>query len=96
MAGSREAKNSFSCIFTRSHGGLPSTALKPPVQPVGACRAVRRDLEDLGELEVPVEEPVAGSQIVDGGDSRLVRAVPLARSSSDGLGDARRCRWSWW
>ena len=34
MLSSREAKKSFSWIFTRSHGGFPMTHENPPDQPV--------------------------------------------------------------
>ena len=59
MAGSRWAKNSCSCSLTRSTG-LPSMTENPgpPGRIVGGEVTRGLGLEDLRELQVPVEEPV--------------------------------------
>ena len=68
MSGRDTANHSFSCNFTRSHGGLPSITSKPPFQPVvlvGGALAFLGHGEDFGEGEVPVEELVSVAQALD-------------------------------
>ena len=66
MLSSREAKKSFSWIFTRSHGGFPMTHENPPDQPELRIGTRLRGAENMGKLQIPVEESVVARQTLDG------------------------------
>ena len=96
MDGSTVLKYFLSLKSTLSHGGLPRRQVKPPDQPVAGSTVgigVVGDAEDLGELQVPVEEAVVGLEPGDlrSGGRRDRRDALLAQRPEDPVDDGGGC-----